>query len=108
MRRAVVYYKGEDAGELIQADDGSFIFRYSQLWMADKAKPAISLTLPKTATEYHSKYMFPFFFNMLPEGSNKQAACRQLRIDKDDTFGLLVATAQYDTIGAVTLKKIIT
>jgi serine/threonine-protein kinase HipA len=30
-----------------------------------------------------------------------------LRIDEDDNFGLLAATAQYDTIGAITVKPIV-
>jgi HipA-like protein len=29
-----------------------------------------------------------------------------LRIDEDDDFGLLAATAQFDTIGAITVKPI--
>jgi HipA-like protein len=28
----------------------------------------------------------------------------QLKIDEEDHFGLLAATAQYDTIGAITVK----
>ncbi|MCC6815201.1 MAG: HipA N-terminal domain-containing protein [Saprospiraceae bacterium] len=106
MRKAKVFYKEEEAGEIIQDDHGSFTFSYNSLWMIDKDKPAISLTLPKSSQPYHSKFLFPFFFNMLPEGSNKQVACRQLRIDPDDAFGLLIATARNDTIGAVTIKKI--
>jgi HipA-like protein len=106
MRKAKIFYKGEEAGELTQQDDGGFTYRYHPWWMASKEKPAISLTLPKTSQDFFSKHLFPFFFNMLPEGSNKQVACRHLRIDPDDSFGLLLATAQYDTIGAVTVKKI--
>lgn len=106
MRKATVHYKGEEAGVLAQLNDGSCIYSYNSLWFADKNKPAISLTLPKTSQEYHAKHLFSFFFNMLPEGSNKQVACRHWRIDPDDSFGLLLATAQYDTIGAVTVKRI--
>ena len=29
-----------------------------------------------------------------------------LKIDKKDSFGLLLATAKYDTIGAITIEKI--
>lgn len=105
MRKAKIFYKGEEAGELTQHDDGSFTYRYNNLWMIVNDKPAISLTLPKTLQEYHSKYLFPFFYNMLPEGSNKQVVCRMMRIDDNDYFGLLMTTAQYDTIGAVTVKK---
>jgi serine/threonine-protein kinase HipA len=43
---------------------------------------------------------------MLPEGSNKQVVCRFCRIDEDDYFGLLLATAKGDTIGAVTVETI--
>jgi HipA-like protein len=106
MRQAKILYKGEVAGVLVQHNDGSFTYRYGDLWMADTGKPAISLTLPKTMQEHRSAHLFPFFFNMLPEGSNKQVVCRQMRIDSDDYFGLLLATARYDTIGSVTVMKI--
>jgi len=106
MRQAKVLYKSEEAGLLIQHDDGSFIFRYHNTWMLDSRKSGISLTLPKTKQEYHSKILFPFFFNMLPEGSNKQIVCKHNRIDKDDYFGLLITTAINDSIGAVTVMKI--
>ncbi|WP_245970282.1 HipA N-terminal domain-containing protein [Pseudochryseolinea flava] len=50
--------------------------------------------------------MFPFFFNMLSEGSNKELQCRLLRIDETDHFALLLAIANFDTIGAVTVKPL--
>lgn len=106
MRRGSILYKGDEAGILTQTDDGSFTFRYNDSWMTDSNKPAISLTLPKSVQEYHSNELFPFFFHMLPEGFNKQAVCRSLRIDDDDYFGLLLNTAKYDTIGAVTVRRI--
>ena len=43
---------------------------------------------------------------MLSEGVNRQLQCRLLKIDEQDHFGLLSATAQYDTIGAITVKPI--
>jgi len=106
MRQAKVYYKGEDAGLLTQHDNGSFSFRYHDLWMADSNKPSISLTLPKSNQEYHSGHLFPFFYNMLPEGVNKEVICTYMRIDKGDFFGLLLNAARHDTIGAVTVEKI--
>lgn len=106
MRKARVLFKEEDAGSLLQHDNGSFAFIYHNVWMTDSSKPGISLTLPKTKQEYHSEYLFPFFYNMLPEGSNKQVVCRLMRIDSDDYFGLLLNTAQNDTIGAVRVIKI--
>lgn len=106
MRKAKVLFKGEEAGVLTQQDDGSFLFQYNGRWAADSGKPAISLTLPKTENAYHSQFLFPFFYNMLPEGFNKQIVCRRSRIDQSDDFGLLMTAAANDTIGAVTVLKI--
>ena len=106
MRQAKILYKDEEAGRLIQHDDGSFTFRYNDAWMADSSKPGISLTLAKNRQEFQSKYLFPFFYNMLPEGTNKQAVCKYNRIDEDDNFGILMATARHDNIGAVNVVKI--
>jgi HipA-like protein len=106
MRRAIILYKGEEAGTLTQYDDGAFTFRYNDVWMKDINKPGICLTLPRSQQEYKSQYLFPFFFNMLPEGSNKEVVCKLMRIDPEDYFGLLLTTAQNDTIGAVTVMKI--
>jgi HipA-like protein len=105
MRRAKVLYKNEEAGTLTQYEDGSFEFSYLESWVEDTTKPPVSLTLPKSTQPYHSEYLFPFFFNMLPEGSNKQTVCFNLRIDENDYFGILMATSQTDTIGAVRVVK---
>jgi len=105
MRQAKILYKDEEAGLLTQHDDGSFTMSYHDIWFADDKKPGISLTLPKIKQKYHSKTLFPFFYNMLPEGSNKQVVCKHNRIDKSDHFGLLLATAENDSIGAVRVIK---
>lgn len=106
MRSATILFKNERAGELRQLDDGTFEFQYTDLWVYTPSKPAISLTLPKTCEIYRSTYLFPFFYNMLPEGSNKEVVCFNQRIDEDDDFGILMATAYSDTIGAVRVMKI--
>jgi serine/threonine-protein kinase HipA len=43
---------------------------------------------------------------MLSEGDNRQVQSQLLRIDPEDDFGFLLATCQYDTIGAITIKPI--
>lgn len=106
MRKAKVLYKKQEAGLLVQHDNGSFEFSYAEDWLNTKDKPAISLTLPKSKQPYQSPYLFPFFYNMLPEGTNRDVVCSEMRIDKDDYFGLLLTTAAYDTIGAITVKRI--
>ncbi len=106
MRKAEVYRNGVLAGFLTEESPGNFVFRYNEAYFNDPSKPAISLTLPKTQKEYFSKYLFPFFFNMLSEGVNRKLQSVQLRIDEEDHFGLLLKTAQYDTIGAVTIHEV--
>ena len=106
MRSARILFKNEEAGILTQWDDGQFTFKYHESWVNDLSKASISLTFPKTMVEYSSLYLFPFFFNMLPEGTNKKTVCFNLRIDETDDFGILMATAENDTIGAVRVLKV--
>lgn len=106
MRIAGVYRNGILAGRLKETDDRTYTFKYDREYFRDQTKPGISLTLPKSQREYHSDHLFPFFYNMLSEGSNKILQCRQLRIDENDHFALLLATAQIDTIGAITVKPV--
>jgi serine/threonine-protein kinase HipA len=106
MRSVEVYRNGVLAGRLTEEDRGSYMFRYDDRYLADGQLPAVSLTLPKTQVEYHATHLFPFFSNMLSEGVNRKLQCRAFKIDENDDFGLLSATAQVDTIGAVTVKPI--
>jgi len=106
MRKAEVYRNGIFAGILTETDRKTYIFTYDSTYYNDTSKPGISLTLSKKQTEYTSEHLFPFFYNMLSEGSNRKIQSKQLKIDEHDFFGLLLATAQYDTIGAITVKQI--
>lgn len=106
MRAMEIYRNGILAGRLTEENRQSYVFRYDDSYFNDTSRPAISLTLPKTQQEYRSGYLFPFFFNMLSEGVNRKLQCTQLRIDEEDHFGLLMATAQFDTTGAVTVSPI--
>ncbi len=106
MRTLEIYHNGILAGRLIEENRKQYVFRYDEQYFLDNNKPAISLTLPKSQKEYRSEFLFPFFFNMLSEGVNRKLQSIQLRIDEEDHFGLLAATAQYDTVGAITVKPI--
>lgn len=108
MRTLEIYRNGILAGLLTEENRKQYSFRYNDNYFMDDSKPAISLTLPKTQREYNSECLFPFFFNMLSEGVNRKLQSIQLKIDEEDNFGLLAATAQYDTVGAVTVKPVIT
>lgn len=106
MRKAIVYLNSERVGELTEVATDHYVFRYDDLWWADDDQPALSLTLPKKQQVYEADHLFPFFTNLLAEGANRQLQSRQLQIDENDDFGLLLATAQTDTIGAVTVQEI--
>ncbi|MDR0572726.1 MAG: HipA N-terminal domain-containing protein [Tannerella sp.] len=107
MRKAAIYRNGKRAGILTEESRNKYIFRYEDAYFADSRQPPVSLTLPKTQQEYESNCLFPFFFNMLSEGANRKLQCTQLRIDENDNFGLLMATAQQDAAGAITVKPVI-
>jgi len=106
MKQVEVYVKGRKAGKLIKEDSGQYIFRYDDAYLIDPQLPSVSLTLPKTQKEYCSGNLFPFFFNMLSEGVNRQVQLQLYKLDEKDYFGLLLSIAGYDTIGAVTVKEI--
>lgn len=106
MRQAEVLVNKTLAGTLTETDDGHYVFKYDDDYLVKSELPAISLAFPKRKEEYVSDELFPFFFNMLSEGANKAVQCRMLKIDEEDYFGLLLATAKYDTIGAITISEL--
>lgn len=106
MRKANVYRNDQLVGVLSQFATNNYEFRYDDNWLANGALPPVSLTMPKSQQVYTSEYLFPFFFNILSEGVNRQLQTRQLKIDEKDYFGLLLATATTDTIGAITISEI--
>ena len=101
-----IYRNGTLAGTLTEKSRTQYVFRYDDNYFNDVNMLPVSLTLPKTQQEYRSNFLFPFFFNMLSEGVNRKLQSTHLKIDENDDFSLLAATAQYDTIGAITVKPI--
>ena len=97
-----MYVNGTEAGILQEDDSGQYTFSYDDDY---KGRP-VCLSMPIRNEEYKSDYLFPFFFNMLSEGANRKLQSQLLHIDENDDFGILLATAQSDTIGAVTIKPI--
>jgi serine/threonine-protein kinase HipA len=101
-RRAAVHNHGRRAGVLEELQDGSFRFTYTPDYLRDPEAEPISLTLPKRSAPYESPSMFAFFYGLLSEGSTRRLQSTLLKVDEDDTFGLLVATGG-DAIGSVTV-----
>lgn len=107
MERAAVYNNNVLAGYLEKHASDDYRFIYADAYLKDTSKPSISLALTKLQKEHHSNVLFPFFAGLLTEGINKDIQCRLLHIDEADDFTRLIATAGVDTIGAITVKRII-
>ena len=102
MRQCKVFVHDKEAGILQETDDRQYIFSYQNGYVG----APVCVAMPVRAEPYRCSYLFPYFFNMLSEGANRQTQSMLLHIDENDDFGILLATAQEDTIGAVTIKPI--
>lgn len=105
MRAAQVLYDGRLAGVLSKAA-GRYYFVYDRDYLGTTNRRPVSLTLPLRNEAYESDILFPAFVNMLSEGANKSMQSRMLKIDENDFFSLLLATAASDSIGPITIKEI--
>lgn len=107
MRQCKVFIHGIYAGILKEIDmPHGYEFSYDENYISNKGEP-VSLRMPLRTEPYQSAVLFPFFFNMLSEGENRIIQASYLRLDKEDDFGILLQTAQYDTPGAVTVQPIL-
>lgn len=102
MRQCKVFVHDAEAGILQETDDRQYIFTYHNNYVG----APVCIAMPVRSKPYRSEHLFPYFFNMLSEGANRQTQSMLLHIDENDDFGILLATAQDDTIGAVTIKPI--
>jgi serine/threonine-protein kinase HipA len=102
-RKAEVFYKNELAGYITESPEG-YIFNYEHEFL--KKDIPISISLPPKKEPYYSKELFPFFKGLLPEGWYLHIVSMTQKVDSTDAFGLLLASAGGDTIGAVTVKKV--
>jgi len=102
---AMVLYNGKQAG-VLEKGKGYYRFTYDETYINTPGSRPVSITMPFKKEAYESKELFPVFINMLSEGANKRLQCRMLKIDENDYFRLLLATAHDDTIGPITIKEI--
>lgn len=103
MRRATVYFQNRPAGDLVELDEGrGYRFTYASDYVGD-GQP-ISLTLPLQAEPFESPDLFSFFAGLVPEGWYLSIVAPTIKVDEDDTFGLLLHTCR-DCVGAVSLVE---
>jgi HipA-like protein len=107
MQSGTVYNNQTVAGIISKKNDREYVFEYDNLYFIDESMPSISITLPKSKKVHTSPVLFPFFFNMLSEGSNRKVQCRFLKIDEEDHFTVLLQTTSLETVGAITVKEIV-
>ena len=102
-RQAYVYLGDRKAGILEEIEYG-FRFTYSEDFL-DSPTP-ISVTLPIQQDSYESNELFPFFQGLIPEGWYLEIILKKLKLDKSDTFGILLATCA-ETIGSISIERIL-
>ncbi|MBI4650756.1 HipA N-terminal domain-containing protein [Candidatus Desantisbacteria bacterium] len=100
-RKANIFFKEKLAGLLEETEKG-FRFTYDANFLDNKTPISISLQIRKEP--YENTELFSFFEGLLPEGWYLDIVSTSLKIDKNDKFGLLLATCE-DTIGAVKIVE---
>ena len=107
MRQCDVYVHDRFAGRLTETDSPrSYIFRYDREYVVSGGEQ-VCVAMPLRMEEYRSEILFPYFFNMLSEGDNRALQSSLWHTDPEDDFGILLATGQYDTPGAVTVRPVV-
>ena len=100
-RKAEVFVRNKYCGDLSETDNG-YSFSYNKEYLSSNSASPVSLTLPLTDEEYNSKFLFPFFDGLIPEGWLLNVVSRNWKIDTKDRFGLLLVACK-DGIGNVSI-----
>lgn len=101
-RRAFVYVRGVYAGTL-EENEAGYSFRYDADYLLKADNPPVSLTLPLSEKEYQSKWLFPFFDGLIPEGWLLEVTANNWKIDPKDRFGILRVACR-DAISIVSIR----
>ena len=88
---------------MIQETDSGFLFTYAKEYLDNPAARPIGFNFPLRSGPFESKKLFPFFVGLIPEGWYLEIAAKTLKVDPEDSFGMLLATAGH-TIGAVSVQ----
>ncbi len=102
-RMADIYYKDRLAGKLEEIGDSTYRFTYNKSYLIE-GEP-VSVTLPLQSGSFESNELFSFFAGLVPEGWYLKIVSKTVKVDKSDTFGLLIKTCG-DCIGAVSVREI--
>lgn len=97
-----VWWDGARVGVLALDEQGDLGFAYDADWLADAARPAVSMSLPKRPEPFNRRETRPFFAGLLPEAGQREAVARALGVSKGNDFRLLERLGG-DVAGALTL-----
>ncbi|WP_273566101.1 HipA N-terminal domain-containing protein [Maribacter halichondriae] len=106
MRKATIFYNDIKAGQLIETDDGDYVFQYNTNYIKNYPKQFITFSMPVRKEGYTENRLFPFFEGLIPEGWLLNIATKNWKLNPNDRMGLLLACCQ-NCIGAVSVQPII-
>ena len=86
MKALLVYMGLEKVGRLECGDKGRFTFQYDLEWINRDNVPPLSLSLPLRKEVYDDESARPFFTNLLPESTLREAVARKLGISPRNEF----------------------
>ena len=99
-RRARVTQHGVIAGDLESLPGGGWQFGYLESYVGEP----VSLTLPVLAEPYVFPSFPAVFEGLLPEGPQLEALLRLHKIDRHDSFRLLLTVGR-DVVGSLTVEE---
>ena len=92
MRQCEVYVHDVMAGVLAETDAREYVFTYCD----DYRGEPVCLAMPVRKESYRSSHLFPYFFNMLSEGANRQEQTLLYALTQDfDENGKLIERRFY-------------
>lgn len=97
-----VWWDDGVVGALQIDEHGDLAFAYDAAWLADPAKSAISISLPKRPETFNRRETRPFFAGLLPDERQREAVAKVLGVSKQNDFRLLEQLGG-DVAGALTL-----
>ena len=104
MKKGQVLCDDKLCGYIIQNDDNTFVFEYTDEWYLDSNSKNVSLTLPKIKQKYESNILFPFFDGLIPEGYLLEVALKKFNLSRNDRMTLLLKTCS-DPIGNISIRE---
>ncbi|WP_318345871.1 HipA N-terminal domain-containing protein [Flagellimonas baculiformis] len=105
MRKAIIFYDQVRAGELIETNDGDYVFQYNGDYVKQYPDQFISFSMPVRTEPFRDNKLFPFFEGLIPEGWLLNIASKNWKLNKNDRMGLLLACCQ-NCIGAVSVEPL--